>query len=65
MTLESYIHAIQRAMTVFQATDLFYAMRRAAMAGRYHWRQSIEPYSQLYRKVVTGKEKQHTYAVAP
>ncbi|MCP1368028.1 glycosyltransferase, partial [Halomonas sp. BBD48] len=66
MTLESYIHAIQRAMTVFHATDLFYAMRRAAMAGRYHWRQSIAPYSQLYRTVVIGKEEQqrHVHAVA-
>lgn len=66
MTLESYIHAIQRAMTVFHATDLFYAMRRAAMAGRYHWRQSIAPYSQLYRTVVLDKEKQqrHVHAVA-
>ncbi|MBS9402792.1 glycogen synthase GlgA [Halomonas sp. TRM85114] len=52
MSLSSYMQAIQRAFTVFQATDLFYAMRRAAMAGRYHWRQSIEPYTQLYRRVL-------------
>ncbi|QJQ95829.1 MULTISPECIES: glycogen synthase GlgA [Halomonadaceae] len=56
MTLASYMHAIQRAFTIFQATDLFYAMRRAAMAGRYHWRQSIEPYSQLYHKVLHEEE---------
>ncbi|RXE47752.1 glycogen synthase GlgA [Chromohalobacter israelensis] len=61
MTLESYIHAIQRAITVFHATDLFYAMRRAAMAGRYHWRQSIEPYSHLYRALVLGEEKRHEH----
>lgn len=64
MTLESYIHAIQRAITVFRATDLFYAMRRAAMAGRYHWRQSIEPYSQLYRTVVRGRETPHAALAA-
>nr|WP_244890966.1 glycogen synthase GlgA [Halomonas xianhensis] len=64
MTLESYIHAIQRAITVFRATDLFYAMRRAAMAGRYHWRQSIEPYSQLYRTVVRGSETPHAALAA-
>lgn len=56
MSLASYMHAIQRAITVFHATDLFYAMRRAAMAGRYHWRQSIEPYSQLYRTILSESD---------
>ncbi|GAB2803103.1 glycogen synthase GlgA [Halomonas shantousis] len=64
MSLESYMHAIQRAITVFYATDLFYAMRRAAMAGRYHWRQSIEPYSQLYRKVLLEMEEDTSVQVA-
>ncbi|MEA3252826.1 MAG: glycogen synthase GlgA [Pseudomonadota bacterium] len=64
MTLESYIHAIQRAITVFRATDLFYAMRRAAMAGRYHWRQSVEPYSRLYRTTVEGEAACEARAVA-
>nr|WP_298373430.1 glycogen synthase GlgA [uncultured Halomonas sp.] len=59
LTFASYMHAIDRAFRVFRATDLFYAMRRAAMAGRYHWHQSIEPYNQLYR--ATLDETESTY----
>jgi len=33
---------------VYKSTDLFNAMRGAAMTGRYHWKQSIVPYSKLY-----------------
>jgi starch synthase len=49
MTLESYMQAIDRAVSVFNATDLFYAMRRAAMASRYQWREAVKPYNRLYR----------------
>lgn len=48
MQFGSYMHAIQRAFAVYRSTDLFNAMRGAAMAGRYHWKQSIVPYSKLY-----------------
>ncbi|HET8790653.1 MAG TPA: glycogen synthase GlgA [Modicisalibacter sp.] len=63
MTLTSYMQAIRRAIAVFHATDLFYAMRRAAMAGRFHWRQSIEPYNQLYRATLYEMEVAHEQAV--
>lgn len=52
MQLGSYMHAIQRAFAVHKSTDLFNAMRVAAMAGRYHWRQSIVPYSRLYQQAL-------------
>ena len=58
MQFGSYMHAIQRAFAVYRSTDLFNAMRGAAMAGRYHWKQSIVPYSKLYLQALeqTGNE---------
>ncbi|MGR4067220.1 glycogen synthase GlgA [Billgrantia sp. C5P2] len=47
----SFMQAIQQAFSVYHSTELFYAMRRAAMTGRYHWRQSIAPYTQLYQRI--------------
>ncbi|WP_246131610.1 glycogen synthase GlgA [Pistricoccus aurantiacus] len=55
MTLCSYMEAIRRALMVFRATDLFYAMRRAAMVNRFTWRHSIEPYNQLYQTLLQQK----------
>ncbi|WP_346796133.1 glycogen synthase GlgA [Halomonas sp. Bachu 37] len=52
MQFGSYMHAIQRAFAVHKSTDLFNAMRGAAMTGRYHWRQSIAPYSKLYQQAL-------------
>ncbi|WP_253272889.1 glycogen synthase GlgA [Halomonas sp. PR-M31] len=63
VTFASYMHAIDRAFKVFRATDLFYAMRRAAMAGRYHWHQSIEPYNQLYSVTLDETESPYGQAV--
>nr|WP_299242280.1 glycogen synthase GlgA [uncultured Halomonas sp.] len=63
VTFASYMQAIDRAFKVFRATDLFYAMRRAAMAGRYHWCQSIEPYNQLYSATLDEMELSHGQAV--
>ncbi|WP_104202263.1 glycogen synthase GlgA [Billgrantia saliphila] len=48
----SFMQAVQQAFSAYHATELFYAMRRAAMTGRYHWRQSIAPYTRLYRKLI-------------
>ncbi|XKH59639.1 glycogen synthase GlgA [Halomonas sediminis] len=62
MEFGSYMKSIQRAFTVFKSTDLFNAMRGAAMAGRYHWRQSIEPYSRLYQQVLE-KQGDKTQAI--
>ena len=52
MSIESYMQAIDRAVSVFNATDLFYAMRRAAMANRYQWREAVKPYNRLYRAIL-------------
>ncbi|GHB15941.1 glycogen synthase GlgA [Salinicola rhizosphaerae] len=52
MSLESYRATVLRAFDLFRATDLFYAMRRAAMAGRLHWRQAVIPYRRLYSELL-------------
>lgn len=52
MQFGSYMRAIQRAFAVHKSTDLFNAMRGAAMTGRYHWKQSIVPYSKLYQQAL-------------
>lgn len=56
--LSSFMQSVQQAFSVYHSTELFYAMRRAAMTGRYHWRQSIAPYTQLYQQAcaATGLE---------
>lgn len=53
MSLETYRATVLRAFDLFRATDLFYAMRRAAMAGRLHWRQAVIPYRRLYADLLT------------
>lgn len=60
MQFGSYMHAIQRAFAVHKSTDLFNAMRCAAMTGRYHWRQSIVPYSKLYLRALEQAEDKAT-----
>lgn len=55
MQLASYMRAIQRAFAVHRSTDLFNAMRGAAMTGRYHWRQSIVPYARLYQQALDAE----------
>ncbi|WP_262927438.1 glycogen synthase GlgA [Phytohalomonas tamaricis] len=52
MTQESFMTAIRRAFIVFGATDLFYAMRRTAMAIHYQWRGSVLPYVRLYESEI-------------
>ncbi|WP_447956177.1 glycogen synthase GlgA [Vreelandella sp. EE7] len=55
MQFGSYMRAIQRAFAVHKCTDLFNAMRGAAMTGRYHWRQSIIPYTRLYQQAIEAE----------
>ncbi|MCM2130247.1 glycogen synthase GlgA [Larsenimonas rhizosphaerae] len=45
-------HAIDRAFRVYGCTELFYAMRRAAMAIYYQWRLSVTPYRRLYHQLM-------------
>lgn len=60
MQFGSYMHAIQRAFAVYKSTDLFNAMRGAAMTGRYHWKQSMIPYSKLYLQALQQANKAAT-----
>ncbi|MCM2971761.1 glycogen synthase GlgA [Larsenimonas suaedae] len=48
----AYQHAIDRAFRVYGCTELFYAMRRAAMAIYYQWRLSVTPYRRLYHQLM-------------
>ncbi|RKR04313.1 starch synthase [Kushneria sinocarnis] len=54
MSPDDFQEAIRRAFRVFGATDLFYAMRRAAMAIHYQWRLSVQPYADLYSTLVAS-----------
>ncbi|OHV10639.1 starch synthase [Kushneria phosphatilytica] len=56
MSPDGFQEAIRRAFRVFGATDLFYAMRRAAMAIHYQWRLSVRPYADLYSNLVAPNE---------
>ncbi len=49
----SYRQAVQRALDVYRHPDLFNAMRCRAMTTEFFWHQSIEPYDQLFRSLLT------------
>ena len=51
--LESYRHAVHRALQVFKRPHLFNAMRCRAMAAPLYWRQSALPYNELYQRLVS------------
>jgi starch synthase len=53
-TAESYRGAIHRALKVFKRPELLNAMRCSAMTAPLFWRQSIQPYSQLYHRLLTA-----------
>lgn len=50
---ESYRGAINRALQVFKRPALLSAMRCRAMAAPLTWRQSIQPYIDLYQRLLT------------
>ena len=58
-TVDSYRHAVERALAVFQHPKLLDAMRCRAMATGFFWRHAIEPYSQLYRHLLGEREIAH------
>lgn len=55
-TTESYLEAVRRAMAVYRNPELLNAMRARAMASPLYWRQSVEPYAALYRKLLSAKK---------
>ena len=54
LSIESYTRAVQRALSVFKHRDLLCAMRCHAMASPLYWKQSVQPYDQLYRRLIKG-----------
>jgi starch synthase len=61
-TAESYEEALSRAFKVFAFPDLLNAMRCRAMAAPFNWCKAVEPYAELYEKLVTkalGKSGKH------
>lgn len=54
-TVESYRHAIKRALHVFAHRKLLNAMRCRAMAAPLYWRQSVVPYAKLYDQLLPQK----------
>ena len=50
-TVESYRHAVERALNVFKHPKLLSAMRCRAMASPLNWKESMQPYDDLYRKL--------------
>ncbi|GHC29506.1 glycogen synthase [Kushneria pakistanensis] len=52
LSQQDFQKAIDRAFRIFGCTELFYAMRRAAMAIHYQWRLSVTPYRRLYHQLM-------------
>lgn len=51
-TPESYLQAVQRALHVFRHPKLLNAMRCRAMDAPLYWRESVQPYDQLYQQLL-------------
>lgn len=51
--VSSYQGAVERALQVFKRPNLLCAMRCRAMAAPRFWRQSVQPYAQLYQALVS------------
>ncbi len=52
-TADSYLGAIRRALQVHAHPQLLAAMRTQAMAAPLFWSESVRPYDQLYRSLLT------------
>ncbi|MCQ4318945.1 glycogen synthase GlgA [Stutzerimonas stutzeri] len=56
-TVDSYRGAVERALAVHQNTQLLNAMRCRAMSGGFFWSHAIEPYDQLYQRLLGGRRE--------
>ena len=56
-TVESYRHAVERALAVHQKPQLLNAMRCRAMSGGFFWSHAIEPYDRLYQQLLGGRRE--------
>jgi len=62
-TVESYRGAVDRALRVFKHPNLLCAMRCRAMSAPLSWRQSVQPYINLYQTLLSAlKLQQSTYS---
>jgi starch synthase len=60
LSVESYARAVHRALSVFKHRDLLCAMRCHAMASPLYWKQSVQPYDQLYRRLINGDKNEES-----
>ncbi|MFL9812942.1 glycogen synthase GlgA [Stutzerimonas sp. VN223-3] len=56
-TLDSYRHAVERALAVYEKPHLLNAMRCRAMSGGFFWRHAIEPYDRLYQQLLSERRE--------
>lgn len=61
-TAESYLHAVERALHVFNHPKLLNAMRCRAMAAPLYWRESVLPYADLYRRLLQQEHAHSSHA---
>lgn len=59
-TVESYTQALTRAFKVFAYPGLFNAMRCRAMAAPFNWCKAVEPYAELYERLVAQSRVRST-----
>ncbi len=55
--VHSYRHAVERALTVFDKPHLLNAMRCRAMSAGFFWSHAVEPYDQLYQRLLRQRSE--------
>ncbi|MFC5696250.1 glycogen synthase GlgA [Pseudomonas sp. GCM10022186] len=53
-SVDSYLHAIDRALGVYRHPELLDAMRTRAMESPLYWERSISPYDELYQRLLAS-----------
>ncbi|WP_314020211.1 glycogen synthase GlgA [Stutzerimonas degradans] len=62
-SVDSYRHAVLRALEIHQRPDLLCAMRCRAMATGFFWRHAIAPYDHLYQQLL-GVHREVAHAIS-
>lgn len=55
--VHSYRHAVERALAVFDKPHLLSAMRCRAMSAGFFWSHAVEPYDQLYQRLLRQRSE--------
>lgn len=55
--VHSYRHAVERALAVFDKPHLLNAMRCRAMSAGFFWSHAVEPYDQLYQRLLRQRSE--------